>query len=127
MTARDAGPVDVLAASAYLFVCPENLAAMAGIMKDFFDRSYYNVLGKANGRPYGVMICAGSDGEGAMRQLDRICRGWRLKKVADGIIIITHAQTAERCLAKKTIPEEELVQCRELGGAMVEGLRLGVW
>jgi multimeric flavodoxin WrbA len=100
---------------------------MAGLMKDFFDRSYYPVLGKANGRAYAVLICAGSDGAGAMRQLDRICTGWRLKKVADGIIVITHAQTAERCLAMKTIPDEELVQCRELGAAMVEGLRMGVY
>jgi hypothetical protein len=32
-------------------------------MKDFFDRSYYAVLDRINGRPYATMICAGSDGQ----------------------------------------------------------------
>jgi multimeric flavodoxin WrbA len=100
---------------------------MAGIMKDFFDRCYYPVLGRANGRAYAALICAGSDGTGALRQLDRIATGWRLKRAAEGFIVITHAQTAERCLAPKVIPEGELEKCAEIGTAMVEGLRLGVW
>ena len=41
-----AGPDDVLAADGYIFAAPENLAALAGLMKDFFDRSYYPVLGQ---------------------------------------------------------------------------------
>lgn len=100
---------------------------MAGIMKDFFDRCYYPVLGQLNGRSYAVMICAGSDGEGAMRQLDRIALGWRLKKAAEGLIVITHAQTAERCHAIKVIEDKDLERCREVGAAMAEGLRLGMF
>ena len=65
-------PADVLAADGYLFVTPENLAGMAGLMKDFFDRVYYPVLDRLNGRPYAAMICAGSDGSGAARQSSRL-------------------------------------------------------
>ena len=36
--AEQAGPDDMLAATGYLFVCPENLASMTGAMKEFFDR-----------------------------------------------------------------------------------------
>src|SRR5438046_9342658 len=67
MAAPDAMPDDVLAADGYIFACPENLAAMSGPMKDFFDRTYYPVLERINGRPYAQLICAGSDGEGAAR------------------------------------------------------------
>ena len=56
---------DVLAADAYLFATPENLAAMSGLMKDFFDRCYYAALDRVNGRPYAVMICAEATGKRA--------------------------------------------------------------
>src|SRR6185312_6714744 len=42
--ARDAVADDMLAADGYLFATPENLAALAGVTKDFFDRVYYPVL-----------------------------------------------------------------------------------
>ena len=51
-----------------------NLAAMAGLMKDFFDRTYYPALDRISGRPYAVLICAGSDGHSAARQLARCDR-----------------------------------------------------
>jgi multimeric flavodoxin WrbA len=57
--ARDAEPDDLLQADGYIFCAPENLAAIAGIMKDFFDRCYYPVLGRIEGRPYAQMVCAG--------------------------------------------------------------------
>jgi multimeric flavodoxin WrbA len=101
LPATAAGPDDLLAADGYIFAAPENLAALAGLMKDFFDRSYYPVLGRINGRPYGLLICAGSDGENAARQAARIATGWRLRAVAEPLIICTHAQTPEAILAPK--------------------------
>lgn len=92
--AQDVQPEDILLASGYLFVCPENLASMSGEMKEMFDRCYYPVLGEVGGRAYATIIAAGSDGEGAQRQIDRIATGWRLKRVADPWIVITHAQSA---------------------------------
>lgn len=125
--APDTGPEDVLAADGYLFVAPENLAALAGMMKDFFDRCYYPVLGQVNGRPYAAMICAGSDGSNALRQLERIATGWRLKAVAPGLIVCTHAQTPERILAPKTIGADDLARCAELGAGLAAGLSSGIF
>ena len=125
--AADTGPDDVLAADGYLFATPENLAAIAGLMKDFFDRCYYPALDRLNGRPYGVMICAGSDGQNALRQIDRIATGWRLRSVAEGLIVCTHAQTPERILAPKQIGAEDLERCAELGAGLAAGLVLGVF
>lgn len=125
--AEEAGPEDLLAADGYIFAAPENLAAIAGVMKDFYDRCYYPVLGRIEGRPYAQMVCAGSDGENAVRQTARIAQGWRLKIAQEPIIICTHAQTPEKILAEKTIPESDLARCRDLGAAMAVGLAMGVF
>lgn len=125
--ARASGPADLLAADGYLFATPENLASMAGSMKDFFDLCYYPVLERITGRPYAALICAGSDGSGAARQLERIATGWRLKPVAPPLIVCTEAQSPERILAWKTIPESHLGACRELGATLAAGLALGIF
>lgn len=125
--ADEAGPADLLAADGYLFATPENLAAIAGRMKDFFDRTYYPALGRIEGRPYALLICAGSDGQNAARQLARIATGWRLRAVAEPLIVLTHAQTPETILAPKTIAPDALARCADLGQALAAGLALGVF
>jgi len=125
--APQAQPADVLSADGYLFVTPENLAAMAGLMKDFFDRIYYPVLDRVNGRPYAVLVCAGSDGSGAVRQIERIATGLRLKPVAPPLIVITHAQAPQAILAPKRIGPADLSRCAEIGAALAAGLAAGVF
>lgn len=120
-------PDMLLEAAGYLFVCPENLAAMTGAMKEMFDRCYYPVLGKIEGRAYGTAIAAGSDGTGAQAQIDRIATGWRLKRVCEPLIVNCDAQTPEEILAEKKVPHNKLVTCHELGAGLAEGLRLGVF
>lgn len=125
--ATAADPADVLAADGLVFATPENLAAISGQMKDFFDRCYYPALERINGRPYAAMICAGSDGQNAARQIARIATGWRLRQVAEPLIVCTHAQTPAQILSPKNIAATELERCRELGAAMASGLALGVF
>ncbi len=127
LRAQDAQPDDVLGADGYLFATPENLASMSGLMKDFFDRTYYAALDRINGRPYAVMVCAGSDGQGAIRQLERIALGWRLNPVASPLLVITHAQAPADILREKTIGPEDLRRCEELGGTLAAGLELGLF
>ena len=127
LRATEARSDDVLAADGYLFVTPENLAAMAGVMKDFFDRTYYPVLERIEGRPYASLICAGSDGRNAARQIARICTGWRLKPIAEPLLVCTHAQTPEAILAPKTIGAEDLSKCEEIGASLAAGLALGIY
>ena len=127
LSAADADAACVLAADGYVFATPETLAAIAGPMKDFFDRTYYAVLGQIEARPYAQMICAGSDGANAARQVARIATGWRLRQVADPLIVCTKAQTTEAILAPKTINEVELQRCRDLGAAMAAGLVMGLF
>jgi multimeric flavodoxin WrbA len=127
LRAPDAQPEDVLSADGYVFASPENLAAMAGLMKDFFDRCYYPALDRVNGRPYAVLVCAGSDGQNAVRQVERIATGWRLRCVAPALVVCTHAQTPEAIARPKHIGDADLARCRELGSALAAGLALGVY
>ncbi|WP_270730886.1 NAD(P)H-dependent oxidoreductase [Shimia sp. Alg240-R146] len=127
LPAAEAGPKDLLAAGGYIFCGPENLAALSGVMKEFFDRCYYPVLGQLNGRPYAQMICAGSDGDNAARQLARITTGWRLKEVQPPVIVNTRAQTEKQILADKVLGEGDLKPCREMGAALGAGLAMGMF
>ena len=127
VTAPAAGPQLLLESDGYLFVCPENLAAIAGLMKDFFDRCYYPVLERLNGRPYATLICAGSDGSNAARQIERIATGWRLKEIGPPLIVCTHAQTPEEILKPKQIGAADLARCREVGATLAAGLEFGIY
>ncbi len=118
---------DVLAAQAYVFATPENLGAISGLMKDFFDRTYYPALDQINGRACALLVCAGSDGHNAARQMQRIATGWRLKLVAEPLIVCTHAQTPEQIMAAKQLSEPALQQCRDLGAALATGLAMGIY
>jgi NAD(P)H-dependent FMN reductase len=125
--AADAGPDDVLAADGYIFATPEMLAALPGRMKYFFDRTYYAVLDRIQGRPYAALVCAGSDGRNALRQIERIAAGWRLRSVAEPIIVCTQAQTPEAIAAPKTIAPDDLRHCEDLGAAIAAGLTMGIF
>ena len=131
--ACDATVDDVLRASGYIFCAPENLASTSGEMLEFFHRTYYHAfsadeLGETSrllGRPYGVAIAAGSDGQAAARQMERICRGWRLRLVAEPLIYRNgQAQTKEQILRPKRCPAEVEERCAELGGLVAATLLL---
>ena len=127
LRAAEAQADDVLSADAYIFATPENLGAISGIMKDFFDRTYYAAFERLNGRPFLTLICAGSDGRNAAQQIDRIAGGWRLRRIADPYIVCTNAQTPEQILKPKRIEQEALRRCEELGKTMASGLTMGIF
>ncbi len=127
MAAADVTVEDCLAADAYVFVCPENLASMSGAMKEMVDTLYYPLLGQIEGRPFALVIAAGTDGTGVVRQWQRITTGWRLKPVAAPLVVLTGADTAEAILAEKNVAEDDLARARDLGAAMAAGLTMGIF
>ena len=136
--AADASVEDLLHADGYLFCAPENLASTSGEMLEFFHRNYYEAfsthidsVGERSeisllaARPVGVAVAAGSDGSNAARQMERICRGWRLKPVADTLVWRNgEPQTAERILLPKVCPPEANARCEELGWLVAATLLL---
>lgn len=125
--AKDATADDVLRAEGYIFATPENLASMSGQMKDFFDRIYYAALDRVNGRPYAILVCAGTDGTGAVRQIQRIATGLRLREVVPAVIVYTKAEAPDKILAPKIIGSKDLGLCHETGAALAAGLAAGIF
>ena len=127
LRAEDTQSDILIRCAGFLFACPENLASMSGAMKEMFDRTYYDLLGQVEGRPYTYLVAGGSDGQGTCRQIERICTGWRLRKVADPIVHLTGAQSAEAIWAPKAVTSAVLDECEQLGAAMSEGIKLGIF
>ncbi len=113
--ALDAGLDDLLWAQAVIFGTPENFGYMSGALKDFFDRTFYPAQGKVDQLPYAVFIKCGNDGSGALFNIERIAKGYPLRKVAEPIV---HQGEVE---------EEVLEKCTELGQTLAAGLALGIF
>jgi multimeric flavodoxin WrbA len=120
--AADAGVDDLASAHALLIATSENFGGMAGIVKDFLERVYYPCEGRLEGRPYTVLVCAGTDGTGAMRDVDRVATGLRLHKVHPGLIYKSGV-TAQA----QEIPAVILAQCGEIGATIAAGIAAGVF
>ncbi|CPM38579.1 flavodoxin [Bordetella pertussis] len=63
--------------------------------------------------------------EGAARQVERICTGWRLRAAAPPLIARSGAQTPEQIAAPKQVPADVLARCEELGGLLAATLLMG--
>ncbi|MBI3899296.1 MAG: flavodoxin family protein [Gammaproteobacteria bacterium] len=113
--AFDTGVDDLTSASGVIFGTPENFGYMSGALKDFFDRVFYPAQGKIEGMPYAIFVAAGNDGTGAVNAIDRIVRGFPLKKVAEPVI------------AKEKTTSEDLARCVELGMTLAAGLSVGIF
>lgn len=113
--ANEATLDDLLACSGLAIGTPENFGYMSGMIKDFFDRTYVGAQDRVFRKPYVVFISAGNDGSGALRAIERIALGYKLKNVFTPVI------------AKGEITEEILEQCRELGGTLAGGCAMGIY
>lgn len=113
--AREAGADDLLWADGLLLGTPENFGYMSGALKDFFDRTFYEVEGRLNPLPYSVFISAGNDGSGALRAIQRIANGYPLQLVQEAVI------------SQGEVDEEALTACETLGMSLAAGIELGMY
>jgi len=113
--ALGAGPDDLLGADGILLATPEHFGYMSGALKDFFDRTYYPVEGKTVGRPYALIVSAGTDGTGTCRAVERITRGYGWHAIAEPVLVVGAPDAGA------------LSRARELGATMAAGLSAGIY
>ncbi|MCP4578650.1 MAG: flavodoxin [Deltaproteobacteria bacterium] len=115
--APDATLQDLLSCHGLVIASPEYFGYMAGMVKDFFDRTYNEARGKKEifKKPYAVLISAGNDGTGALNHIERICLGYQFKKILAPV------------LAKGSVDRETLDQCETLGKTIAAGCREGIY
>jgi len=113
--AFDTSLADLLGCAGVVFATAEYNGYMSGALKDFFDRTYEPARGHVTGKPYAVVISAGNDGTFANQYIERIARGYQLKRIAEPIIVVG------------AVTESALARCEELGELFAEGLSLGIF
>ena len=115
LPAAAAGSQDLLWAHGLLLGTPENFGYMSGGLKQFFDRTFYQVEGKLQPLPYALFVSAGNDGTGAVRSVQRIVNGYPFVEVQKPLI------------AQGEQSETHLNDVGELGLALAAGLDAGVF
>lgn len=111
----DADVDDLFNCSGIAIGSPEYFGTMAGMIKDFFDRTYEAAHDKTVGLPFVVFVCAGNDGRGAVSQIERIAAGYKWRKV-------------QRHIRVTGIPtEQQLNALEELGQTLAAGVDFGIF
>jgi multimeric flavodoxin WrbA len=113
--AFDTTPDDVLACNAILLATPENFGYMSGALKDFLERIFYAVVDHTPGLPYALLVKASTDGEGAVRSVERIVSGLRWKQVVPALVVAGD------------LAPGDLERCGELGATLAAGLDAGMF
>ncbi|OPY05770.1 MAG: Flavodoxin [Syntrophorhabdus sp. PtaB.Bin184] len=108
---------DIRECDAVVLCSPEYFGYMSGAMKDLFDRTYEELKDdpRTRKKPYCIVISAGNDGSGAVRHIERICKGYNFKKVQNPIV------------CKGPVTPDILARCKELGETIAEGVSAGIF
>jgi flavorubredoxin len=113
--AKDANINDLLNCNAIAIGSPEYFGTMAGMIKDFFDRTFEGAQDKTIGLPFVVFVCAGNDGRGAIAQIERIAAGYKWKKVQEHVRVVG-------------VPtEKDFGELEELGQTLAAGGDFGIF
>ncbi|MFO0120836.1 MAG: flavodoxin family protein, partial [Burkholderiales bacterium] len=76
---------------------------------------------------WSAMVCAGTDGEGALRLLRRVAAGWRLRETVPAVVVRSGDQATEAILGPTNLTQADLSRARTLGATLAAGLAVGLW
>jgi multimeric flavodoxin WrbA len=106
---------DLIACDGVVFGTAEYNGYMSGALKDFFDRTFEPAQGRVTNKPYAAVVSAGNDGSFALQHVERIARGYPLKRIAESILVVGPIDSAAEA------------RCEELGEMFAAGLDLGIF
>jgi flavorubredoxin len=113
--AGEATVEDLLSCHAIAIGSPEYFGTMAGMVKDFFDRTYEQCQERTIGLPYVIFVCAGNDGRGAIAQIERLASGYKWRKALEHFRL-TGSPTPQ-----------QLDQIEEMGQTLAAGVEFGIF
>jgi multimeric flavodoxin WrbA len=113
--AAEAALDDLIWCDGLIIASPENFGTMCGLIKDFFDRTFYPAEPYQLNRPYGLLVSAGNDGRGAVREMDRILCGYPMKKALPDVI------------AQGAINASHLNAAADAGESLASGMVMGIF
>jgi multimeric flavodoxin WrbA len=109
------GSRDLTACRCLVICSPEYFGYMAGAIKDLFDRTYEELQNRMVGLAYTIVISAGNDGTGALSSIERIVRGYKLRRIQEPII------------SRGEVSRAIIEKCLGLGQTLAAGVDLGIY
>ncbi len=107
--APDASADDLKSCDAVCIGSPDYFSYMAGMMKDFFDRTFYPTQGQVADKACGIFVTHGGGGRAA-QSLENICQSFAFKQVTETVSV-------------KGKPDEDAeTKLRELGAAVAKAV-----
>lgn len=106
---------DIQNCDGLIIITPEYFGTMSGAVKDFFDRTYYPAREQNINLPFALIICCENEGEGTQRDIEKIAKGYTLRKSLEPLII------------KDKEIETRIHEAKEFGQTFAAGLALGIF
>jgi len=100
--AADVTPEDFKTADGFALGTPDYFSYMAGMLKDMFDRVFYDVKAGTEGKPCVCFVTHGGGGK-ATESLSRICNSFKLDRFGETLSI------------QAPVTDEHVAAARELG------------
>lgn len=83
--AADATADDLLECDTVLFGTANYFSYEAGMIKDFFDRTFFSLKGNVDNKPYATFGSYGGGGDKAILSLNKLCDNMGLKMATESV------------------------------------------
>jgi multimeric flavodoxin WrbA len=102
--AADTTADDLINCDAVIMGTPSYFGYAAGMIKDFFDRTFYTLREKVANKPYATFGSYGGGGEVAIESLNKLCDTLGLKKATESVGALREpsSEALEKCKALGT-------------------------